>query len=99
MPHFGCDLPHHRTWHSRDAVGRFRIVFENDNGKYLMSEKKPTEEAIAKARKLVEKFTVKSGTTTHPDKEVTESVVLGLADNIDTLGKPLCPCRFYPDKK
>jgi ferredoxin-thioredoxin reductase catalytic chain len=72
---------------------------KNDNGKYLMSEKKPTEEAIAKARKLVEKFTVKSGTTTHPDKEVTESVVLGLADNIDTLGKPLCPCRFYPDKK
>jgi ferredoxin-thioredoxin reductase catalytic chain len=64
-----------------------------------MSEIKPTEESIAKARKLVEKFTAKSGTTTHPDKEVTESVILGLAANIDTLGKPLCPCRFYPDKK
>jgi ferredoxin-thioredoxin reductase catalytic chain len=72
--------------------------FQTHTGK-SMSEIKPTEESMAKARKLVEKFTAKSGTTTHPDKEVTESVILGLAANIDTLGKPLCPCRFYPDKK
>ena len=22
----------------------------------------------------------------------------GLAQNLDQLGRPLCPCRFYPDK-
>ena len=58
-----------------------------------------SEEALQRIRKFVEKYCAKSGTTTHPDKEVTEAVVLGLAHHIDTLGKPLCPCRFYPDKK
>jgi ferredoxin-thioredoxin reductase catalytic chain len=47
----------------------------------------------------VEKYCEKSGTSTHPDKDVTEAVVRGLAHHMDTLGKPLCPCRFYPDKK
>ncbi len=23
----------------------------------------------------------------------------GLAANLDQIGRPLCPCRFYPDKK
>ena len=59
----------------------------------------PSEESLQRIRKLVEKYCAKSGTVTHPDKSVTEAVVLGLADNLDTLGKPLCPCRFYPDKK
>ena len=27
------------------------------------------------------------------------AVVLGLAQNVDEIGRPLCPCRFYPDKK
>lgn len=58
-----------------------------------------SEDALQRIRKFVEKYCAKSGTTTHPDKEVTESVVVGLAHHIDTLGKPLCPCRFYPDKK
>ena len=58
-----------------------------------------SEEALQRIRRFVEKYCAKSGTTTHPDKEVTEAVVLGLAHHIDTLGKPLCPCRFYPDKK
>ena len=59
---------------------------------------KPGEEAIQRMRKFVEKYCEKSGTTTHPDADVTEAVVLGLASNHETLGKPLCPCRFYPDK-
>jgi ferredoxin-thioredoxin reductase catalytic chain len=59
----------------------------------------PTEESLQRIRKFVEKYCAKSGSFTHPDKEVTESVVLGLAYHLDTLGKPLCPCRFYPDKK
>jgi len=59
----------------------------------------PSEEALQRIRKFVQKFCEKSGTFTHPDQAITESVELGLANHIDTLGKPLCPCRFYPDKK
>jgi ferredoxin-thioredoxin reductase catalytic chain len=58
-----------------------------------------TEQSLQRIRKFVEKYCEKSGTTTHPDPEVTEAVVQGLAYHLDTLGKPLCPCRFYPDKK
>jgi ferredoxin-thioredoxin reductase catalytic chain len=47
----------------------------------------------------VKKYWEKSGSFPHPDKEVTEAVVLGLAANIDLVGRPLCPCNFYPDKK
>jgi ferredoxin-thioredoxin reductase catalytic subunit len=25
--------------------------------------------------------------------------VKGLASHVETLGRPLCPCRFYPDKE
>lgn len=56
------------------------------------------EESIQRMRKFVEKYCEKSGTVTHPDAEVTEAVILGLAHHYETLGKPLCPCRFYPDK-
>ena len=59
---------------------------------------RPSEEKIAKLRNFVEKYCEKSGTVTHPDPEVTEAVILGLAQNADEVGKPLCPCRFYPDK-
>lgn len=59
----------------------------------------PSEKNIKKMRKYVEKYTEKSGTYTHPDAEVTEGVILGLAQNMDTVGRPLCPCNFYPDKE
>ena len=59
----------------------------------------PSEKSIARMRRFVEKYCEKSGTTTHPDKEITEAVVLGLAKHQDDLGRPLCPCRFYPDKQ
>jgi ferredoxin-thioredoxin reductase catalytic chain len=58
-----------------------------------------SEESMQRLRRFVEKYCEKSGTSTHPDKDVTEAVVRGLAHHMDTLGKPLCPCRFYPDKK
>jgi ferredoxin-thioredoxin reductase catalytic chain len=61
--------------------------------------KHPDEHAIQRMRKFVEKYCEKSGTTTHPQKDVTEAVIIGLAHHIETLGKPLCPCRYYPDKK
>ena len=54
----------------------------------------PSEKAQQRMRVFVEKYCEKSGTHTHPDKDVT--VILGLAKNVDELGRPLCPCRFYP---
>ena len=59
---------------------------------------KPSAEAVQRMRRFVEKYCEKSGTTTHPDREVTEAVIQGLSVHYETLGKPLCPCRFYPDK-
>ena len=59
----------------------------------------PSEKAIQRMRHFVEKYCEKSGTTTHPDKAVLEAVVLGLAKNVDEIGRPLCPCRFYPSKE
>lgn len=58
-----------------------------------------TDQSLQRIRKFVEKYCEKSGTTTHPDPGVLEAVEVGLARHLDTLGKPLCPCRFYPDKK
>ena len=58
--------------------------------------KSPTQRSIERIEKLVRVYTEKSGTTTHPDPEVTNAVVQGLARNLDALGRPLCPCRFYP---
>ncbi|HET6844455.1 MAG TPA: ferredoxin-thioredoxin reductase catalytic domain-containing protein [Candidatus Angelobacter sp.] len=60
---------------------------------------KPKEESLQRIKKFVEKYCEKSGTKPHPDQGVTEAIVLGLAHHMDTLGKPLCPCRFYPDKQ
>jgi len=59
----------------------------------------PRKESLEKMWKFVRGFAEKSGTTFHPTPAVTEAVVKGLAANVDELGKPLCPCNFYPDKK
>ena len=59
----------------------------------------PSERAMQRGRLLVKNYCEKSGSYTHPDPAVTEAVELGLARNIDDLGRPLCPCRFYPDKE
>ena len=61
--------------------------------------KEPSEAALARMRRYVEKYRAKSGTSAHPDPEVTEAVIKGLALHVDELGKPLCPCNFYPNKK
>ena len=60
--------------------------------------KKPSEKATERMRAFVEKYTEKSGTYVSPVEGVTEQVILGLAQNVDDIGRPLCPCRFYPDK-
>ncbi len=59
----------------------------------------PSEKSIKRMRIYVEKYMQKTGTSGHPENEVTEAVILGLANNIDEVGRPLCPCNFYPDKK
>ncbi len=59
----------------------------------------PSDSSLRRMARYVEKLREKSGTTAHPDPKVTEAVVLGLASNIDEVGRPLCPCNFYPDKQ
>jgi len=59
----------------------------------------PSEGAMARARRIAESYSKKSGSFLHPDPTVTEGVLLGLGRHIDELKRPLCPCRFYPDKQ
>jgi ferredoxin-thioredoxin reductase catalytic chain len=59
----------------------------------------PSPETIQRLRKYIEKYWQKTGTNPHPDPEITEAVVLGLSANMEELGRPLCPCNFYPDKQ
>ena len=58
----------------------------------------PTPKTINRIKNYVEKYRQKSGTVGHPQPEVTDAVVLGLAQNSEEVGRPLCPCNFYPDK-
>jgi len=62
-----------------------------------MSE--PSEKSLEKMRKFVKGFAEKTGTAMHQNPAVTEAVVQGLAAHMDELGRPLCPCNFYSDKK
>jgi len=58
----------------------------------------PSATSIEKMWRYAEKYAEKSGTFLHPQREITEAVILGLARNIDRYGRPLCPCNFYPQK-
>jgi len=58
----------------------------------------PSSKSLERIDKFIRLYCEKSGTATSPVEGVTESVAKGLAVHLDTLGKPLCPCRFYPDK-
>ena len=57
----------------------------------------PSPANIEKMWAYARKYAEKSGTSLHPDRSVTETVVTGLARHIELVGKPLCPCNFYPD--
>ena len=59
----------------------------------------PSEKSLLKIQNYVCKYREKTGTSAHPDPVAEEFVVLGLAKNLDEVGKPLCPCNFYPDKE
>ena len=64
-----------------------------------MTATQPSESTISRIQKYVDKYREKSGTTAHPNADVTEGVVLGLAANTEEVGRPLCPCNFYEDKQ
>jgi ferredoxin-thioredoxin reductase catalytic chain len=59
----------------------------------------PSQKSLDRMSTYVAKYREKTGTSPHPDAGVTEAVVNGLAHHVDALGRPLCPCNFYPDKK
>lgn len=59
----------------------------------------PSDKNLKLMQNYVRKNSERVGLTTHPTPEVTEMVVNGLAKHMDDLKKPLCPCRFYPDKQ
>ena len=64
-----------------------------------MKRPDPSPENVLKMTRYVEKYWEKSGTVGYPDPEVTKAVILGLAANVEEVGRPLCPCNFYPDKQ
>ncbi len=53
---------------------------------------------VEKMWKFVARFAEKSGSYLHPERDITEFLVIGLAKHIDELGRPLCPCNFYADQ-
>lgn len=57
------------------------------------------EEVKQKIQKYVEKYWKKTGTAPHPDSEITQAVVEGLARNLDELGRPLCLAIFTRTRK
>ncbi|WZO96826.1 ferredoxin-thioredoxin reductase catalytic domain-containing protein [Isosphaeraceae bacterium EP7] len=59
----------------------------------------PSAKNLDRMWKFAAKYAEKSGTAFHPQPDITEGVILGLARNQDEIGRPLCPCRFYADKQ
>lgn len=57
-----------------------------------------SEKSLTKMWKFVNNYNKKSGTFLHPQKDITEFLVIGLAKHVDDLGRPLCPCNYYEDK-
>jgi len=61
--------------------------------------KVPSAKSFERMEKFVKIYCEKTGTSTSPQEGVTDAVIKGLAANVDELKRPLCPCRFYPDKQ
>jgi ferredoxin-thioredoxin reductase catalytic chain len=64
-----------------------------------MARPQPAEESVRKISRYVEHYRAKSGTMAHPDPSVAEAVIRGLAANLEEIGRPLCPCNYYPNKQ
>lgn len=65
----------------------------------MPAQTQASNNSVQRMHRYVEKYWKKSGTSPHPNREVTDAVVQGLAQNMDELGRPLCPCNYYPDKQ
>ncbi len=57
-----------------------------------------SEKSLKRMWKFVNNFVEKSGSYLHPERDITEFLVIGLAKHVDELGRPLCPCNYYEDK-
>ncbi len=57
-----------------------------------------SQKNLDKMWKFVTNFAEKSGSYLHPQREITEFLVIGLARHIDEVGRPLCPSNFYENK-
>ena len=64
-----------------------------------MKPDQPSEASLKRIRKYVEKYREKTGTSAHPEAAVGGAVERGLAQNLEDVGRPLCPCNFYADKQ
>ncbi|MEJ5173609.1 MAG: ferredoxin-thioredoxin reductase catalytic domain-containing protein, partial [Hydrogenothermaceae bacterium] len=61
--------------------------------------KEPKKEIFEKMVNFANTFAERSGTVPNPNEDVRMAVIQGLASHVDELGKPLCPCNFYPNKE
>ena len=52
-----------------------------------------SEKSLTRMWKFVNNFVEKSGSYLHPERDITEFLVIGLAKHVDDLGRPLCPCN------
>ncbi len=64
-----------------------------------MNVEEVEKQYIEKMERYAKNYAEKTGTVLNPNKEAYQSVILGLSSHVQELGKPLCPCNFYPDKK
>ena len=64
----------------------------------MPKQPEPSEKSVQRIERLVDSYCDKSGTVRHSSPGITAVVVKGLAQNLDSIGRPLCPCRYYPDK-
>jgi ferredoxin-thioredoxin reductase catalytic chain len=61
-------------------------------------ENHDSTEDVERMRRFAEYYARKTGTSLNPDPGLKELVLGGLARNREEVGRPLCPCRFYPDR-
>ena len=55
--------------------------------------------SIESIRQFAESYAKSTNTFFCIDREVTNSVIQGLAKHKQQFGAPLCPCRFYDNKE
>ena len=69
----------------------------------MKAEKKLDDTLSHKTIQAMQKFAQSYAKSTNTyfccDSDVTNSVIQGLANNKQTFGAPLCPCRYYDNKE